>query len=285
MFGFKAVKNDYTAHNNFKYTIGETYTLSTKPTLCNNGFHFCKIPLLVFEFYHNPDDRYLLVEATGTIVSDDIKYCTNQLKIVKEIDREIFISESFHFYFLQEHSNLITNDNYILLKLGAEKGYFEIVKYLIETHCDPHVNSEEPLQWAVINGHFEIVKYLIEVCNCDTHVNEELPLQWAAEYGHLEVVKYLIEKHNCDPHVNSEYALRWAAKNGHLKVLKYLIEECKCDPHVKSEEALRCAAYYEHFEVLRYLIETHHCDPHVESEEALLWAAEYGHLNTIVTLM
>ena len=31
MFGFKAVNHDFSAFDNFKYTIGDIYTLTTKP--------------------------------------------------------------------------------------------------------------------------------------------------------------------------------------------------------------------------------------------------------------
>ena len=243
MFGFKAVKHDFTAQNDFRYTISETYNLPKDPKLCKTGFHFCKIPLLVFEYYNHSDDRYLLVEATGTIDSDNIKCCTNQLKIIKEIDRETFMSETFHLEFFKDNSHLITNDNKdILLKYAAHNGHLKIVKYLIETHnCDPHVNSESALRCAAHNGHLKIVKYLIETHNCDPHVNSESALRWAAENGHLKIVKYLIETHNCDPHVYKELALRWAAENGHLVVVQYLIEKCLCDPHVNNEQALQYA--------------------------------------------
>ena len=268
MIGFKAVNHDLTGYNNFKYTIDETYDLSTKPTLCKTGFHFCQIPLFVFNFYNNPDDRYLLVEATGTIVSDEIKCCTNQLKIVKEIDRETFLSESFHLDFLQYHCDLITNKNKnILLNLVVDNGHghLEIVKYLIETH-NAQVYSKLVLERAVQNGHLEVVKYLIEKCKyliekclCNPYVKNELLID-SAENGHLELVKYFIETHKCDPHVYSEEALRLAAKNGHIEIVKYLIETNKCDPHVLNEEALFLATYYEHWEIVKYLIETHNCE-------------------------
>ena len=282
MIGFKAVNHDFTAQNGFKYTIGETYNLppGDYPKLCNNGFHFCAIPLCVFDFYNKPDDKFLLVEATGTIKSDEIKYCTNQLKIVKEINRETFMSESFHLESFKVHSNLITNDNKdILLKYAAEKGYFEIVKYLIEEcNCDPHLCLEHALRRAVRNGHFEIVKYLIETHHCDPHVESEDALRWAVENGHLKIVKYLIETHKCDPHINSEYALRLASRNGHLEIVQYLIETHHCDPHVNEELALRLAGENGHLEIVKYLIGVCKCDPqHSEYAYALKMALRNEH--------
>ena len=284
MFGFKAVNHDLSANNNFMYTIGETYNLpkDIKPKLCKQGFHFCKIPLYVFQYYNNSDDRYLLVEATGTIDSDHIKCCTNQLKIIKEINRETFLSELFNLEFFKNHYNLITNDNKLLLfEWTCKKGHLKMMKYFIEEHnCDPHVDFDLPLKFAAEYGHLKIVKYLIETHNCDPHVNKECFLRLAAEKGHLEIVKYLIERCMCDPHVSDiwgskEAVLQSAVIYGHLEVVQYLIGVCKCDPH--SEKALRWAAEYGHLKIVKYLIGVCNCDPHLNEEEPFGWAVKNGH--------
>ena len=254
MIGYKGVNHDFTAHNNFKYTIGKTYNLPENkiPKLCDSGFHFCTIPLLVFHYYNNQYDRYLLVHATGAIDSDDMKCCTNQIKILQEIDYEKFHSESFQLQYIQEHKNLITgftdeNKHHIYIIL-CKMGYFQIIKYLIKEY---HINDEILLVSAARYGRLEVLKYIIEECK---FVFEDFVVFiMAARYGHLEIIQYFIETHKYDPHFNYEWGMRVAAMNGHLEVLKYFIETHNCDPHAESEQSLRLAIENGHINVVQYL--------------------------------
>ena len=70
----------------YQFEIGETYEES-KAVLCQSGFHFCKYPLAVFDYYHPSDSRYCLIEADGQIESDDdgSKVCASRLKVGLEI--------------------------------------------------------------------------------------------------------------------------------------------------------------------------------------------------------
>ena len=89
MKGYKAFNNDMTCRG-FQYEVGKTYEIAEKPIPCKQGFHFCKSIAECYRFYGMSDDtRICEVEAVGEIATDDnIKYCTNKIRIVSEITED-----------------------------------------------------------------------------------------------------------------------------------------------------------------------------------------------------
>ena len=93
MIGYKGLDKNFRCRD-FQFKVGEIYTLDAKPVICEKGFHFCDIPLAVWEFYSPAYSRFALVEATGEIVSgdeDEHKFCTNKLTIIKELSLQELI--------------------------------------------------------------------------------------------------------------------------------------------------------------------------------------------------
>ena len=88
MRGYKAFNKGWKCRD-FQYEIGNTYELREDETLeiCHCGFHFCKNPIDVFGYYSN-DFLIAEVEALGDIQQEGTKYCTNKIKIVKELTKE-----------------------------------------------------------------------------------------------------------------------------------------------------------------------------------------------------
>ena len=85
MIGYKGFDKDLKCKG-FQYRVGEIYKLDEEIKICERGFHFCDIPTAVFEFYAPADSRFALVEATGSIADDGKhKFCTDEIKIVKEL--------------------------------------------------------------------------------------------------------------------------------------------------------------------------------------------------------
>ena len=86
MKGYKAFNEDLTCYN-MQYEIGNEYTFNGEPIPCQQGFHFCKSIVDCYEFYEMSDDtRICEIIASGDIKTDDeIKYCTNKIKIVREV--------------------------------------------------------------------------------------------------------------------------------------------------------------------------------------------------------
>ena len=70
-----------------QYEIGKEYTFDGDPILCEQGFHFCKSIVDCYRFYARSDNtRICEVLPLGKVKTDGIKYCTNKIKIIKEID-------------------------------------------------------------------------------------------------------------------------------------------------------------------------------------------------------
>lgn len=71
------------------YEVGKTYT-ANKLEMCHHGFHFCDSILMTTAYYDvgNPTFKMFEVEPLGKIISDDKKYVTDRLKIVREVPLE-----------------------------------------------------------------------------------------------------------------------------------------------------------------------------------------------------
>lgn len=95
MRGFKAFNSDWTCRGK-QYRVGETFKEDIEtPIPCTNGMHFCAD--LIDIFYHYEFDfsetRVAEVEATGVITTTDAeKFCTNELKIIKEVSPDVILS-------------------------------------------------------------------------------------------------------------------------------------------------------------------------------------------------
>lgn len=86
MKGYKAFNKDLMCRD-MQYKIGETYELGETPICCKLGFHFCKSLADCYNYYEMSENtRICEVEALGKVVTDDeLRYCTNKIKIIKEI--------------------------------------------------------------------------------------------------------------------------------------------------------------------------------------------------------
>lgn len=87
MKGYKAFDKDLKCKG-FQYEIGQTYEMDGDIECCKRGFHFCKDLADCYRFYEMTNNtRICEVEAIGEIkTEDDIKYCTNKIKILSEVE-------------------------------------------------------------------------------------------------------------------------------------------------------------------------------------------------------
>ena len=86
MKGYKAFNKDLICRG-IQYEVGQIYEMSESPVCCERGYHFCENIADVYNYYPMSDDtRICEVVALGEVVTDDNeKYCTNRIKIVREI--------------------------------------------------------------------------------------------------------------------------------------------------------------------------------------------------------
>ena len=88
MKGYKAFDKDLRCRD-MQYEIGHTYEMDGKIELCERGFHFCKSLADCYRFYPTMEDtRICEVTALGDVKTDDeFKYCTNKIKIGREVKK------------------------------------------------------------------------------------------------------------------------------------------------------------------------------------------------------
>lgn len=86
--GYKAF-NSHLKCQNFQYKVGETYKIDqNKIKMCKSGFHFCRMPVDVLNYYRNKDDIYAIVEARDEIIDAYDKSVCSEITIAETITRE-----------------------------------------------------------------------------------------------------------------------------------------------------------------------------------------------------
>ena len=86
MKGYKAFLSDMTTKhgNNTVYEVGKTYTVEGEVKICENGYHFCKKCVDVYDYYSKPC-RICEVNVTGTVQTQVNKSVGRKLKILREL--------------------------------------------------------------------------------------------------------------------------------------------------------------------------------------------------------
>ena len=83
--GYKVFNPDWTCRD-FKYEVGNTYEEDVNPSVCDRGFHFCKLPKDCFNYYSfNSNNKVAEVVALGEVSEEGDKCATNKIKIIREI--------------------------------------------------------------------------------------------------------------------------------------------------------------------------------------------------------
>lgn len=87
--GYKVFDRDWTCNPGgkpFQYEVGHTYEEDVIPKVCVEGFHFCERVADCFNYYRfDPEFKVAEVIALGDVDTDGFAFCTNKIKIVREI--------------------------------------------------------------------------------------------------------------------------------------------------------------------------------------------------------
>ena len=149
---------------------------------------------------------------------------------------------------LEEFKFLVENgadvNNYNILGIISNKGYFEMVQYLVDKGVNVNEkdsNGDTSLHHAIMGGSYyipEIVKILVDKgADINAKNNDNMsPLHFASIYnGNLEVVSFLVDKGaNVNvTTINNWTPLHFAAYNGNLEIVKFLVEK-HSDPNAKN---------------------------------------------------
>ena len=71
----------------FQYEVGKEYEMGGEIKCCNRGFHACKSPIEVWDYYDMLNSRYAEVEQSGKIEEEEnsTKVCSSRIKIKAEL--------------------------------------------------------------------------------------------------------------------------------------------------------------------------------------------------------
>lgn len=71
----------------FQYEVGKEYEMDGEIKCCNRGFHACKSPMEVWNYYDMLNSRYAEVEQSGKIEEEEnsTKVCSSHIKIKAEL--------------------------------------------------------------------------------------------------------------------------------------------------------------------------------------------------------
>lgn len=86
MRGYKAFLSDMTTRHgdNTVYEVGKTYTVEGEVRICENGYHFCKKCVDVYDYYSKPC-RICEVSVTSAVQTQGNKSVGRRLKILREL--------------------------------------------------------------------------------------------------------------------------------------------------------------------------------------------------------
>ena len=71
----------------FQYEVGKEYEMDGEIKCCNRGFHACKSPIEVWDYYDMLNSRFAEVEQSGKIDKEEksTKVCSSHIKIKEEL--------------------------------------------------------------------------------------------------------------------------------------------------------------------------------------------------------
>jgi hypothetical protein len=104
--GYKAFDSDLSCKG-YQFEIGKTHKHDGQIELCKSGFHFCRYPIDVLDYYPIKGSRFARVEVPrGAIVLDDYKKSvTNELTVTEEISIETIYDEMPEYILRQNGSH------------------------------------------------------------------------------------------------------------------------------------------------------------------------------------
>ena len=100
MIAYKGVGQDNAnrlGQGKIVYKVGETY-LTDKSKTVNSGFHCCENPFECLGYYNIETDKFLMVEAGGSIDEDgDERIACTELKVLEELTIAKFAYEGLRY--------------------------------------------------------------------------------------------------------------------------------------------------------------------------------------------
>ena len=119
MRGYKALNEDMSSkYGDMTYELNKEYEIEGKLIMCENGYHFCNELFNVYYYYPSDSRVFEIDTLDGEIIEKGDKYCTNKIKIIKEI------SEDEINKYIEDNLDILINDpNPNVREEKEKKGY------------------------------------------------------------------------------------------------------------------------------------------------------------------
>ena len=105
-------------HYGMTYEMNVTYEIVGEIIPCTNGFHYCKKIKNLFKYYKNGNIRIFECEVDREVTKDGIKYCTNKIKLTRELSEE-----EIDKYFVDNLEELKNDEDLNVRRAVARQGY------------------------------------------------------------------------------------------------------------------------------------------------------------------
>ena len=119
----------------FQYEVGKEYEMDGDIKCCNRGFHACKNPIEVWNYYDMLNSRFAEVEQSGKIDEEGIstKVCSSHIKIKAELKLADIIKVGVEW---------LKDINSALILIYEEQTFVEFSSSSILPDCSTSANRE-----------------------------------------------------------------------------------------------------------------------------------------------
>ncbi|ANB50982.1 putative ankyrin repeat protein [Powai lake megavirus] len=220
--------------NRYQYRTGINMWYDHYQTLTRSSFHVAPEVAPVFFDIKNVFDKLFAAtfekESVKSIRFDRNKYTTSNESNAKKgyypcknFIRQVFPMTTDNGFEILHNTKM---NHYVATKIIVDHLYdvsdIRTIKWLVQQGANP--NNRHLLRWAIQKGYIDIVKYLIEGIKIDYQsiYQYHTELSMACYEGHQNIVEYLI-KLGMNVNDYDNIALQTAANRGHSKIFEYLL--------------------------------------------------------------
>ena len=187
---FFKITNKEEKHHGFQYTNGLNILkepFAETGSCVPGGLYFADITSILQFLNYGVYLREItlpLNDPDFKIVKDNNKWRANKIILGKKYN--LWEKETFE-YLVSVGADVHADINFAV-RLASEKGYLDVVKYLVELG-----EQGSPIQPARIDNSVAVVTRDKVSVGADIHSNNDYAIRYASQQGHLDVVKYLVE--------------------------------------------------------------------------------------------
>lgn len=174
--------------------------------------------------------------------------------------------------FASESARAVLAHPNTILNWVAEKGYLELVKYLLtspdlEEKADIMVRNDNPFRSACKNGNLELIKYILHTPlgrSIDLKSSILNGIAYAADSGQLESLRYFLTSPEVNPNDRPSIengqnrAFKQAVINNQLNIVQYVLTspelEKHADIHIDNDVGFDTASQFKYLDILEYFI-------------------------------